>query len=53
MIDTFVRENTEYDTKTCQYTIPALADFDEYLRANAFNKSNDIIKWLNMQRNKN
>lgn len=53
VIDTFVRENTEYDTKTCQYTIPALADFDEYLRANAFNKSNDIIKWLNMQRNKN
>lgn len=53
VIDSFVREYTKYDAKTCQYEIPALADFDEYLRANTFNKSNDIVKWLNMQRNKN
>ncbi len=52
VIDSFVRENTRYDAKTGQYDIPAMADFDEYLRFNTFNKTNDIANWLNKQRNK-
>ena len=53
VIDSFVRENTEHDANTGQYDIPAMADFDEYLRLNPFNKSNDIAKWYNKLRNKN
>ena len=45
VIDTFVAENTKKDSITGEYHISEVADFDEYLRNNPFNKRNDMIKW--------
>lgn len=45
VIDTFVAEYTKKDSLTGEYQISEVADFDEYLRNNPFNKRNDMIKW--------
>lgn len=45
VIDSFVKEYAKYNPQTGEYSIPALADFDEYLRQNSFNKRNDMMKW--------
>lgn len=45
VIDSFVNENAKYDSQTGEYSIQPLADFDEYLRRNSFNKNEDMMKW--------
>ena len=47
IIDTFLCNNATYDESTGKYEINELADFDNYLRRNPFNKSNDVTRWLN------
>ena len=47
IIDAFLGKNATYDESTGKYKINELADFDDYLRSNPFNKSNDMLKWLN------
>ena len=47
IIDTFLCNNATCDESTGKYEINELADFDYYLRRNPFNKSNDVIRWLN------
>ena len=47
IIDTFLSKNAKYDESTGKYKINELADFDDYLRSNPFNKSADIVTWLN------
>lgn len=46
IIDTFLKTHATYDGSTGKYKLNELADFDGYLRCNAFNKSNDIAKWI-------
>ena len=46
VIDSFVRENAEYDKHTGVYHLLETADFDEYLRKNPFNKIDDANKWI-------
>ena len=45
VIDTFVAENTKKDSLTGEYQISEVADFDEYLRNNPFNKRSDMKRW--------
>lgn len=45
VIDTFVKKNAVYEESTGEYKIQELADFDEYLRVNTFNKRSDMLKW--------
>ena len=45
VIDDFVRENTRYDETKGWYKISEMADFDEYLRNNTYNKRSDMLKW--------
>ena len=45
VIDSFVAENAKQDSKTGEYRISELADFDEYLRNNPYNKRNDMMRW--------
>ena len=45
LIDDFVNKYLSRNTKTGEYDIPAIADFDEYLRKNRYNKSTEINKW--------
>ena len=40
-----MNENAKYDSQTGEYSIQPLADFDEYLRRNSFNKNEDMMKW--------
>ena len=47
IIDTFLRKNAKYDESTGKYKINELADFDDYLRSNPFDKSDDMATWLN------
>ena len=47
IIDTFLCNNATCDESTGKYEINELADFDNYLRRNPFNKSNDVTRWLN------
>ena len=47
IIDTFLGKNAKYDESTGKYKINELADFDDYLRTNPFNKSSDMAIWLN------
>ena len=47
IIDTFLSKNAKYDESTGKYKTNELADFDDYLRSNPFNKSDDIVTWLN------
>ena len=47
IIDTFLSKNAKYDESTGKYKINELADFDDYLRSYPFNKSADIVVWLN------
>lgn len=46
VIDAFVRDYARYDSTTGRYNIAALADFDAYLRRNAYKKSGDAVRWL-------
>ena len=45
VIDSFVAENAKQDSQTGEYRISPLADFDEYLRNNPFNKRSDMKRW--------
>lgn len=45
VIDSFVEMYAKQDPKTGEYSISPLADFDEYLRHNPFNKRSDMVKW--------
>jgi hypothetical protein len=45
VINAFVSENASYDTEIGWYKIFPMADFDEYLRKNKYNKRGDMIKW--------
>lgn len=45
VIDSFVAENAKQDSKTGEYRISPLADFDEYLRNNPYNKRSDMMRW--------
>ena len=45
VIDSFVAENAKQDSKTGEYRISPLADFDEYLRNNPYNKRGDMMRW--------
>lgn len=45
VIDSFVAENAKQDSKTGEYRISELADFDEYLRNNPYNKRSDMMRW--------
>ena len=45
VIDTFVAENTKKDSLTGEYQISEVADFDEYLRNNPFDKRSDMMRW--------
>lgn len=45
VIDTFVKKYAKQDPQTGEYSISALADFDEYLRLNPYNKRGDMVKW--------
>ena len=45
VIDSFVAENAKQDSQTCEYRISPLADFDEYLRNNPYNKRSDMKRW--------
>ena len=45
VIDTFVKKNAVYDKNTGEYKIYELADFDQFLRVNTFNKRSDMLKW--------
>lgn len=45
VIDSFVNEYAKYNTQTGEYSIPEMADFDEYLRRNSFNKRSEMMKW--------
>lgn len=45
VIDSFVKQYAKQNPKTGEYEIDALADFDEYLRLNHFNKRGDMEKW--------
>ena len=47
IIDAFLSKNATYDESTGKYKIEKLADFDNYLRNNPFNKKNDMATWLN------
>lgn len=47
IIDSFLCNNATCDESTGKYEINGLADFDNYLRRNPFNKSNDVTRWLN------
>ena len=47
IIDSFLCNNATCDESTGKYEINELADFDNYLRRNPFNKSNDVTRWLN------
>ena len=44
-IDDFVKKYMSRNAKTGEYDIPVIADFDEYLRKNRFNKSAEVNKW--------
>ena len=44
VIDAFTRENMKYDDSGW-YKISPMADFDEYLRNNTYNKRGDMMKW--------
>lgn len=44
LIDDFVEKYLSRNAKTGEYDIPAIADFDEYLRKNRYNKSAEINK---------
>jgi hypothetical protein len=46
VIDEFVKGNATYDKNSGMYHIPAVADFDQYLRYNPFKKASDATKWL-------
>lgn len=48
VIDAFIRENAQYNPDTGQYIISPMADFDEYLCKNSFNKRGDMMKWHKM-----
>ena len=48
VIDTFVCDNAVYDETLGWYKVSEIADFDEYLRMNHFNKRRDIFNWHNM-----
>ncbi len=45
VIDSFVAENAKKNHKTGQYLFSELADFDDYLRSNPFNKRSDMMRW--------
>ena len=45
VIDSFVAENAKQDSQTGEYRISPLADFDEYLRNNPYNKRSDMMRW--------
>lgn len=45
VIDEFVEKNAVCDHKSGEYKLSVMADFDEYLRKNRFNKKSDIMKW--------
>lgn len=47
IIDSFLCNNATCNESTGKYEINELADFDNYLRRNPFNKSNDVTRWLN------
>lgn len=46
VIDSFVSENATFDEKTGKYNIPAVVDFDGYLRSNPYHKGNDVARWF-------
>ena len=45
VIDSFVAANAKKNHKTGQYLFSELADFDDYLRSNPFNKRSDMMRW--------
>ena len=47
VIDSYVKMCSIFDPKTGEYRISELADFDEYLRNNRYNKKSVMIKWHN------
>lgn len=46
VIDDFLSQNAKFDEKTGKYELSKIADFDNFLRCNPFNKSSDTEKWL-------
>lgn len=55
VIDSFVRDYSEYDKHTGVYHLSETADFEEYLRKNPFHKADDAVKWtkemINIRKN--
>lgn len=45
VINSFVAANAKQNQKTGQYSVSELADFDDFLRSNPFNKRSDMMRW--------